>query len=171
MLKLFLAVVLHSFLKGIAYDVPLPMEPFRRRTDLAGILNNLKMEKGVEVGVKKGEFALHNLKKWTINKEYWLVDLWKYQENYFDNSNRNDKEHQKNYKTTMKALAKYENQLKVCRNYSTTCSTLIPDEYFDFVYIDARHDRKGSHDDLVAYWPKVKPGGRAHDAMTLIDNS
>lgn len=163
-----LAMALHAFIclpivnvaAQVVAQVPLPMEPFRKRTDLAKILNNLKMEKGVEVGVKKGEFALHNLKHWPLNKEYWLVDLWKHQENYEDNSNRRDKDHQKNYRVAMKSLSKYQKQLQVCRNYSTICATLMPDEYFDFVYIDARHDRKGSQDDLVAYWPKVKQGGR-----------
>lgn len=140
-------------------SVPLPMQPFRQRTDLAGILNELKMEKGVEVGVKKGEFALHNLQNWPLNREYWLVDLWKHQDNYYDNSNKKDKDHQAYYKTAMKALDKYKTQIRVCRNYSTLCATQVPDEYFDFVYIDARHDRKGCHEDLVAYWPKVKQGG------------
>ena len=142
-----------------AHEIPLPMIPFRKRTDLAGIVNDLDMERGVEVGVRRGEFALHNLNNWPLNKEYWLVDLWQHQDNYFDNANMKNKDHEKNYKTTMKSLKKYEKKIKICRNYSTICSTFMPNDYFDFVYIDARHDRKGCHEDLVAYWPKVKRGG------------
>ena len=47
----------------------------------------------------------------------------------------------------------------VCRNYSTVCSERFPDAYFDFVYLDARHDYKGVAADIAAYWPKVRPGG------------
>ena len=112
------------------------------------------MERGVEVGVKRGQFALHNLKRWPLNKEYWLVDLWQHQKNYIDISNLNDDEQEENYKTTLGFLKDYRNKIKICRNFSTVCATRMPNDYFDFVYIDARHDRKGCHEDIVAYWPK-----------------
>ena len=35
-------------------------------------------------------------------------------------------------------------------------------------YVDARHDFKGVWEDLVAYWPKLRPGGimAGHDYVT-----
>jgi hypothetical protein len=35
----------------------------------------------------------------------------------------------------------------------------FPDDYFDFVYIDAGHDYHSVCKDLEAWWPKLKPGG------------
>ena len=48
------------------------------------------------------------------------------------------------------------------------CATRFPNSYFDFVYIDARHDYKGVLQDLTDWWPKLKPGGifAGHDYMT-----
>ena len=45
-----------------------------------------------------------------------------------------------------------------------------PDEYFDFVYVDARHDRLGVMDDLHAWWPKIADGGMmcGHDFVTQV---
>ena len=37
--------------------------------------------------------------------------------------------------------------------------TRFEDGYFDFIYVDARHDFKGVWEDLVAYWPKLRAGG------------
>lgn len=46
-----------------------------------------------------------------------------------------------------------------CKDFSTECVKEFEDASIDFVYIDARHDRKGVLEDLQAYWPKVKMGG------------
>ena len=54
-----------------------------------------------------------------------------------------------------------------CRGFSTDCAELFPDTSLDFIYVDARHDRKGVLQDLVAYWPKLRQGGvmAGHDYM------
>eukprot|EP00758_Cryptobia_borreli_P017336 Tbor_TRINITY_DN6182_c4_g1::TRINITY_DN6182_c4_g1_i11::g.22020::m.22020 len=31
--------------------------------------------------------------------------------------------------------------------------------YFDYIYVDARHDYKGVLDDISQWWPKLKKGG------------
>jgi len=36
---------------------------------------------------------------------------------------------------------------------------LFPDEYFDFVFIDAFHSYEAVRDDIIHWLPKVKPGG------------
>ena len=140
-------------------ELPLPMPPFRRRTDLAMILEQLGMTRGAEVGVQRGGFAKNNLKKWRKNKEYWVIDLWRFQKNYVDLANVNDVEQETNMQKTLELLRPFQDQLVVCRNYSTVCATRIPDGHLDFVYVDARHDRKGVYEDLVAYWPKIRKGG------------
>ena len=46
-----------------------------------------------------------------------------------------------------------------CQNFTTVCARNYPDQYFDFIYVDARHDRLGVLEDLAAWWPKLRPGG------------
>lgn len=49
--------------------------------------------------------------------------------------------------------------VKIVRNFSYEASLEFPDEYFDFVYIDAAHDYDSMVEDIKAWWPKLKKGG------------
>ncbi len=42
---------------------------------------------------------------------------------------------------------------------SKRASLLYPKEYFHLVYIDADHEYEGVQEDLISWYPKVKPGG------------
>ena len=48
--------------------------------------------------------------------------------------------------------------VKVCRGYSHDIVKEFPDEFFDLVYIDADHTFEGCLQDLIDWYPKVKPG-------------
>jgi hypothetical protein len=48
--------------------------------------------------------------------------------------------------------------VEIIRDYSTNAAERFPDNYFDFVYIDADHSTEGCTHDLNAWYPKVKPG-------------
>ena len=45
------------------------------------------------------------------------------------------------------------------RDGSPEVTAHFPDDFFDFVYLDARHDYTSVLTDLAAFWPKVKRGG------------
>ena len=45
------------------------------------------------------------------------------------------------------------------RDASPAVAAHFPDAFFDFVYIDARHDYTSVLTDLCAFWPKVARGG------------
>ena len=96
------------------------------------------------VGVRTGAYALSNLKNWHSCQEYHLVDVWKQQENYEDSINVDQEQQEQNYNKTMHNMRNYLAKVHVCRNW---------------VYLDARHDRKGVLADLEDYWPKLKHGG------------
>lgn len=42
---------------------------------------------------------------------------------------------------------------------SEKASTLFPDSFFDYIYIDAAHDYEFVINDLNLWYPKLKPGG------------
>jgi len=46
-------------------------------------------------------------------------------------------------------------------------SKLFPEEFFDFIYLDARHNYEGIKEDLHAWYPKLKQGGlfAGHDFL------
>jgi len=49
--------------------------------------------------------------------------------------------------------------VKIHRGYSFDAVKEFPDEYFDFIYIDADHTYEGCSRDIKDWWPKVKKGG------------
>lgn len=48
---------------------------------------------------------------------------------------------------------------------SVRAAALFPDRHFDFIFLDGDHRKEAVAEDLRAWWPKVKPGGRmaGHD--------
>lgn len=147
------------------------VSPFKKRTDLGAVMELQGFKRGIELGVQRGGFARSMLGKWPNCSEYHLVDLWSYQENYKDFANVNNKIQDNNYHSTLNSLDSWKEKIHVCRNYTSVCVNSYDDEYFDFIYVDARHDFKGVYDDMVAYWPKLKVGGilAGHDYVTQGD--
>ena len=149
-----------------------PLSAFKTRSDLGVILDKMDLKIGVELGVQKGIFASQTLEKWKSVKSYHLIDLWKPQKNYKDIANNMD--HDQNYRETLSRMKPFEKrgvQIKVCRNLTSVCVHEYPNEFFDYVYVDARHDFKGVYMDLNQWWPKLKPGGvfAGHDYVTQIE--
>jgi hypothetical protein len=49
--------------------------------------------------------------------------------------------------------------VKTIRDYSFNVAKQFPDEYFDFIYIDADHTFEGCYQDIKDWYPKVKKDG------------
>lgn len=148
---------------GYCPDAPLGPKPLPVMMSRAHIPNILQAEggfrRGAELGVQRGLFSYHNLLVWPSAEEYVLVDLWAQQKNYQDDANVDAEVQESIMDFALRHLAKFKNKLKICRNFTTSCAENYPDGYFDFVYVDARHDFKGVAADLEAWWPKVRCGG------------
>ena len=145
---------------------------FKTRMDLPKLLDNEPgFHRGIELGVQSGKYSYWTLTQWTNCTEYHLVDLWGHQENYEDVANVDQAKQEKLYQNTLRDLKEYKEKLHVCRNFTSVCVKSYEDEYFDYIYVDARHDFKGVWEDLVAYWPKLKVGGimAGHDYVTNDD--
>jgi len=141
------------------------------RDDIANFLETDGMRTGVELGVREGEFAHTILSRWFSCTKYVLVDLWKHQENYADDANKDDSAQENTMQRALETLENFKDKIEICRNYTTSCATQYPDDFFDFIYVDARHDFKGVAEDLSAWWPKLKAGGvfGGHDYVTNDD--
>jgi hypothetical protein len=72
------------------------------------------------------------------------------------------------YEHTKSILKPYEKKLVYLRNYTVDAAKIIANESLDFIYVDARHDYCGVMEDLLLYWPKVRPGGivAGHDFLS-----
>ena len=144
---------------------------FTHRNHLGDILQQEQMTRGVELGVQEGIYAKQLLTRWPSCKEYHLVDIWAPQENYKDVANVGQAAQDSKYQTALRNTYPWNDKIQVCRNYTSECVKHVPDGYYDFVYVDARHDFKGVYEDLVNWWPKLRKGGilAGHDYVTQDD--
>ncbi|KAL7537419.1 hypothetical protein ACHAXR_007809 [Thalassiosira sp. AJA248-18] len=141
---------------------------FKHRNDLGDIIQREGLKRGIEVGVQMAHYSAEILSRWHNCTEYHLVDLWGYLENYIDRSNIDQAQQDNHYADAMERVQPWKEKVHVCKNYTSNCASKYEDEYFDFIYVDARHDFKGVWEDLVNYWPKLKKGGilAGHDYVT-----
>jgi len=123
---------------------------------------------GAELGVQRGIYSEILLTHWKRMRSWHLVDLWGQQENYFDIANVNDIEQQKIYEEARDRLRSFsQGNISFHRMYTSSASHLIANNSLDFVYIDARHDYCGVMEDILLYWPKLRPNGifAGHDYL------
>jgi Methyltransferase domain len=144
--------------EGVIYRQP-GLPPLKGRGELGALLESRGLLTGAEVGVQTGAFSQSILSDWTSCTKFYLVDLWKHQENYHDFANANDQVQEQYFETTKTALQPYENKTIFLRMTSVEAASHLPNQTLDFVYTDARHDYCGVKEDLNAYWPKLRPGG------------
>lgn len=133
--------------------------PAPDKRDLASIVNDLFPEgKGVEIGVLKGEYSKLILERWHKGTLY-LIDTWRHLDEYIDMNGQDDKYHYDCLIRTCQSIKPWQDRAHIIRMDSVLSADLFPDEYFDFIYIDADHSYEGVVRDLNAWWPKIKKGG------------
>lgn len=117
-------------------------------------LNN----KGVEIGVDKGEFSEIILCNSNL-KILYSVDPWKLfsKEKYNDVINISQEQYDAHKHETEQKLSKFGDRSKIFQMTSEEAVKLFKDESLDFVYIDANH--KDAKQDIELWYPKVRAGG------------
>ncbi len=136
------------------------------RNDLGYLFNSLNLlGHGVEIGVQAGEFSKTIRTTWK-GKFLHLVDRWKYDPGYNDIANLSDDDQKKLYFKVVEMFAD-DPSVMIHRMDSLVASESFPDNYFDWIYIDADHSYTGCKADLNAWYPKLKPGGifAGHDFL------
>lgn len=48
--------------------------------------------------------------------------------------------------------------VQIVKDFTTEAARQFPDEYFDFVYVDADHSYEACYADILAWYPRVKTG-------------
>lgn len=133
------------------------------RVEFADLCNDMGLTKAVEVGTHQGVFADGFMSR--FNGHLTCVDSW------VDDSPPPHKTFLPYFVETSpsrefdEALArfvlsfKYGLRVAVHKMESTKYAETIEDRSLDFVYLDGSHKLPHVKADLLAYWPKLKPGG------------
>jgi hypothetical protein len=131
------------------------------RDELPALLNARGLlGRGAEIGVKQGRYSDELLSNWR-GDELVSIDPWLSAdpEEYVDRSNVSQDRFNEFYEETRERLAGYGDRSTIWRLTSVEAAAKVPDQSFDFVYIDARHDYDSVKEDLEAWCSKVRPGG------------
>lgn len=118
--------------------------------------NNLN-NTGIEVGVQEGVFSKKILSNWP--GKLYMVDAWRHFDNYIDTANVSDEVHTMRLLTALENTQSFKNRRCVICELSLDAAKMFPDNYFDWIYLDAAHDKESVLKDLEAWFPKLKSGG------------
>lgn len=131
------------------------------REDLVGCLPDGGV--AAEIGVLAGEFSQVMLDQGKASKAH-LIDPWVFQdrEDYLKDGTNSDQVIQNaRYDYVLNRFARQisSGQVVIHKGFSEDVIPQFPDEYFDWVYIDAMHTREAVLRDLRMIWPKMKRDG------------
>jgi hypothetical protein len=133
----------------------MPVEiPNTGRAQLAEVFCELDFRFGVEVGVETGVFS-EVLCKANPELTLFCVDAWEPYRGYRDHTDKD--EMNGCYEQAVKRLGKYKAAL--IRKFSLDACGNFPDNYLDFVYIDANHEWPYITQDIYYWSKKVRQGG------------
>eukprot|EP00667_Euglena_gracilis_P021979 EG_transcript_24272 len=137
----------------------LTMAQLTVRNDIGTLLEGENMTVGVELGVQAGWFSKQTLEHWPSCKRYYLVDVWRPLENYNDLANVPLAEKEAFLEEARRLLKPFNKSTVFMRMFTSEAVKHFKDKSLDFVYVDARHDYCAVKEDILLYWPKVRPGG------------
>lgn len=140
----------------------------RKRNDLFEELNRRKLTgNAVEIGVAEGGYSFYLLDCWP--GVCYQIDPWSAMgtDEYNDYNNVDQQEQDRRYNLVMETAKKYNGRAIPVRKYSVAAALDFPDNFFDFIYIDANHNLEHIHQDLRLWYPKCKSGGifAGHDYL------
>lgn len=118
---------------------------------------------GAEIGVWKGELSSAILTH-TQPKQLHLIDAWIAYPNASGVMKEKDGQpgaEEERYQHVLQLFSTQiaNDQIVIHRELSNIAATKFPDNFFDWIYIDAGHTYEDVKQDLDLYVPKVKIGG------------
>ena len=122
---------------------------------LRGFVKDLHSPKGIEIGCETGKTSKFLLEQ-NPNLILYIVDPF---ENYVDWNGVNLNNMSNLYHHTMKVLDPYKDRYKHFRMYSDDAAPLMPDNEFDFIFIDGLHTYDQVLKDCKNFYSKIKKNG------------
>lgn len=125
----------------------------------AAILDRIKPQTALEIGVWKGAFARHVLKMTPTISRYYMLDPWRPLPNWNKPLNADHTQFEMAYRAAIDATSFAGERAIVLRGTTTEVIDQVADEALDFIYVDGDHTLRGISIDLVNAYRKLKPGG------------
>lgn len=122
-------------------------------------LRSVKVKHMVEIGVYRGDFASQLLEKCGSIEKYYMIDPWRYLDNWNKPANKTDDIFEQFLSETKSKTDFAAERRIILRGKTTEVVEEIPNGELDFAYIDGDHTLKGITIDLIRLFPKIRVGG------------
>ena len=113
-----------------------------------------------EIGVYEGAHATKII-EYSKPEKLYLIDPWCDHNTPYINSLENyskDGKYEERYAKVQDMFKDSEN-VELIKKFSMNAVTMFPDEFFDWIYVDADHTYPKIKEDLNAWYPKIKEKG------------
>jgi len=112
-----------------------------------------------EIGVAEGRFSADILGWPLVVPKLYLVDRWRHFEGQAGDASNSQEWHDKNLADVKQRIASFLDRVIILQGESTSVVNHVMDRSLALVYIDADHSYRGVMKDILAWLPKLKPGG------------
>jgi hypothetical protein len=119
---------------------------------------NYKNGIGIELGVALGQYLVELAEGWKSGRLYG-IDCWEQQPFEIYNDPLNNPAQKNMYTYVQERIQPYNERVRIYKMFTTEAVEQFPDNYFDFIYIDANHAYEPTLKDIELYYPKLKQGG------------
>jgi len=134
-----------------------PFDPSGRYRAWSSYLAKYHCDVVCEIGIRQGfhfKYIIEHNPKEAVAIDCWIEDgVVGINDSCYDQAGL-ERQYEK-----FKGLMTDKPFVKIVRKYSFDAVKDFPDEYFDYIFIDANHTYEGVSRDLVDWYPKVKKGG------------
>ena len=118
-----------------------------------------QVQRMVEVGVDKGDFAAVVLGRCESVTRYYMLDPWRHLDDWNKPANQQNEAFERSFRAAKEKTDFAGTRRVVLRGKTTEVIDQISDGELDLAYIDGDHTLRGIAVDLIRVYPKVRPGG------------
>jgi len=122
-------------------------------------IQSIRAQRIAEIGVYRGDFATHVLRRCECLNAYYMIDPWRHLNDWNKPANHDDDVLGEFFRETRAKTDFASAKRVVLRGKTTEVIDQISDGELDLAYIDGDHTLKGIAIDMIRAYPKVRSGG------------
>jgi Methyltransferase domain len=118
-----------------------------------------RVQRMVEIGVYRGDFAAAVLGRCDCVRKYYMLDPWRYLDDWNKPANQDNAAFERFFQEATAKTDFANSRRVILRGKTSEVINQVPDGELDLAYIDGDHTLRGITIDLIRVYPKIRMGG------------